>query len=464
MTGVVWTLYGLLAAGTVWIVLVPITLARVFLRRAPAGELAERLGRVADLTPGPAAPRVVVHAISAGEVAAAAGVIEALQRTRPAWAVTVTCGTRDGRLRAEQLRGRFPAVDQVCYLPWDRARAVARWLHHCQPSAVVVVEPEFWPNLYRACGRLAIPLVVVNARVYPRDVRRYRLIRGFMRHALAVPDTFCARTAADVADLVAIGAPRARITVTGDLKVDAAAQANADPAAADADREGHPGPLLVAGSTHPLEEEIVLRAFGRVREAHPALRLIVAPRHVRRAARVERLCRAMGYRARRSSCDPAAATAWDVLIIDRVGMLAAWYRASDVAFVGGSLIRHGGHNVLEPAAARRATLVGPHVDHVRHHVDALERAGGIVRLRDARPETLAAELEAVLRDSRRRAELGARAHEYVRQHAGAADRCVELVLRAAGRSPAAPATWPRAASAAASPAPAGALLRDRGRS
>ena len=130
----------------------------------------------------------------------------------------LTGGTRDGRGRADELRQQFSSIEAICFLPWDRARAVLCWLRRLRPAAVVIVEPEFWPNLYHACGRLGIPLAVVNSRVYPADVARYRLVRPFMREALGVPFTFAARAPADVEVLAKIGVPRHRIIVTGDLK------------------------------------------------------------------------------------------------------------------------------------------------------------------------------------------------------------------------------------------------------
>jgi 3-deoxy-D-manno-octulosonic-acid transferase len=463
-----WIAYDVLVGLAVWIALAPAAFLESIAGRAASGELWERLGRV-RMRP-PSGTRVLVHAVSAGEMTAAAAFVAALAAARPSWRVVLSCGTRDGRTRAEQLSQQFSSVEAICFLPWDRARAVSRWLRWVQPSAVVVVEPEFWPNLYRACGRLAIPLAVVNARVYPRDVVRYRLVRSFMRESLGVPVTFAARAGSDVEMLEAIGVPRDRIIVAGDLKADAAAWPSLHCSSADVGGARDGRPLLVAGSTHPPEEDLLLDMLGRVRASCPTLRLALAPRDVGRASGIAAACGRRGYRSARATTAHDTAAGWDVLILDRVGLLPQFYRVADLAFIGGTLARRGGHNVLEPAVAGCATIVGPHVDDVRHHVEPLEACGGIVRLGTG-PNELAAAVADLLREADVRTRLARRARDYVLRHSGAARRCTELVLRAVeGSAPARPAltadarshatatTWPRGASAAPSPG-AGVALR-----
>ena len=222
--------------------------------------------------------------------------------------------------------------------------------------------------------------------------------------------------------------------------------------------------MMVAGSTHSPEEDHLLDMLARVRGFHPTLRLALAPRDVRRVSRIAAACARRGYRIARIS--EAVDWEWDVLIVDRFGTLAPLYRAADVAFVGGTLAPRGGHNVLEAAIAGCAIIVGPHAGHVRHHVEPLEAAGGVVRVTAA--DELGATVERLLTDTRARLRLGRNARDYVLQQRGAAERCVELVLSAVegaplsedGRSRAAAGTWPHDASEAPSPAAGVALRQD----
>lgn len=341
----------------------------------------------------------------------------------------MTVSTQEARAVAVSAASRLDTIAGVVRLPWDRGRAIRRWLRRIAPTGFIVVEPEFWPNLFRACAQLGVPLVLVNARVYPRDVARYRMIRSFMRAVLDVPRWIGAESDEAREALVAIGVPGDRIEVTGSLKLDAFETGPEPPVAqllAAARRRGVS--ILVGGSTHDADEAGLLAAYAQVRVTAPSLRLVLAPRHVSRALTVIDEARRRGFEARAASSIPSTSEAWDVLVIDGFGDLEAIYKTADIAFVGGTLSRHGGHNVAEPARAGCAVVVGPHAAHIRTLVDTLRAANAIVCLPDTASATLAAAISALLDDDAARAARGARAREAVTGCAGAAARSAARVI------------------------------------
>jgi 3-deoxy-D-manno-octulosonic-acid transferase len=217
-----WLLYGALVEAAVWLLLVPWNSVQRARGRVTNGDVREWLG-AASIAPRRTARRIVVHAVSAGEMAAAGAFVAAIGRTRPDWSVVLTCGNHAGRAMAAHLEQQFASVEQVLFLPWDRRAAVDRFVRRAEADAFVIVEPEIWPNLYRACERAGVPMFLVNARIYPRDVERYRLVRWFLADVLRLPAWIAAQSERDSAALVSIGAPAARVRVEGSFKFDVAA-------------------------------------------------------------------------------------------------------------------------------------------------------------------------------------------------------------------------------------------------
>jgi 3-deoxy-D-manno-octulosonic-acid transferase len=452
------SVYGRLVAIVVWAVLVPFTLAQIARHAATFAELRERLGRV--VLPPPRGVRIVVHAVSAGEMAAAGAFIQRLQAERPEWTVVATAGTRDGRAVANRLRTRLPTIEAVIGLPWDRRGAIERWLGGLACCGVVIVEPEIWPSLYEACGRKRVPLLLVNGHVYPRDVARYRLARWLFTHVLQRPAWIGVQSAAERDRFRAIGALDHRVSIAGSLKLDAAAEAWTS-ALAHLVRAVEPrGRTLIGGSTYALEESALLDGLERLRSRVGPTRLILAPRHVERATEVLTAAASRGFRAMSASALSASPQPWDVLVLDRLGELAALYAAADVAFVGGSMVPRGGHNVLEPAARGVAVVVGPHTEHIREVVDDLAAAGGIVRMRDAEAATLVETVETLFSDDCWRNSLGTRAREHCLGRTGAAAQSVAALIACVEREKSAVSarglprvpqeTWRRDASGRAS--------------
>ena len=334
--------------------------------------LGERFGFAAPLEPG----AVWLHAVSAGEVQAAAPLIRALVAREPGMRLLVTTATPAGRARAETL---YPQA-AVRYLPIDLPGSVARFLARTRPRVGVIIETELWPALYAGARRAGVPLVLASARLSARSTARYRRVGRFARHVLAGV-TIGAQSEVDAERFRAIGADPRRLEVTGNLKFDYEPRAGL-PAEAAAWRAalGAWRPVWVAGSTHAVEEDAVLAAHRRLLGRFPQALLVLVPRHPPRFAEVEAALRAAGWdcavrRGPGALPDDAATTA--VLLVATLGELELAYAAGDVAFVGGTLVPVGGHNLLEPAAAGRPVLFGP------WHATAKAMAGVLLAARAA---------------------------------------------------------------------------------
>ncbi|MBK9968494.1 MAG: 3-deoxy-D-manno-octulosonic acid transferase [Holophagales bacterium] len=397
-----------------------VALARgAFLRGA--GE-AERLGS----GPSPCGPsRLLIHAVSAGEMTAASALASEIERSSPGLGMLLTTGTREGREVAEQVRRVSDAVEAVCFLPWDRPAAVRRWLARLAPLAVVTVEAELWPGLFLGARSLGVPVAVASGRLRPGEARRYARARPVFRPVVDAVSWIGARTEEDRERFLAIGASPSRVEVTGDLKLDAPAPSASLPPGWEGAIAGGP-PLLVGASTHAPEEELLLAAVGRLRADGTGVRLALAPRHVSRGAEVERLALRAGFRTRRLSGPPGPA---DVLVVDVFGLLPALWPFAAAAFLGGTFAPVGGHSPVGAARAGVPIVAGPSVEGVRDVADALRLAGALV---DVGPEDAADRLATALKqllsdegDRRRRGESGRRA---VASLGGAAARTATKVL------------------------------------
>ncbi len=316
----------------------------------------ERFGFGAWLAPH----GVWLHAVSVGEVQACAPLVSALSRHHPGLPLTVTTFTPTGSARARALFGNLATVR---YLPYDLPGAVRRFFRRVQPRLAVIFETELWPNLYRECARRRVPLVLASARISARSVSRYQRLGALFRDTLAHTALVAAQGSADAERFRALGADPAATHVTGNIKFDfelpAGIAARGAQLRADYARDR---PLWVAGSTHGgIEEQAVLAAQQRVREAHPGTLLVLAPRHPPRFDEVAQSLRAsgIGFLRRSQAATAASEPGCAVLLLDSLGELLDFYAAADVAFVGGSLVPIGGHNLLEPAALGVPILTGP---------------------------------------------------------------------------------------------------------
>ncbi len=309
----------------------------------------------------PGTPHLLwLHAVSVGEVRAATPLIKSIQSRFPQGRILVTTTTPTGS--QEVVRTFAEGVDH-CYAPYDYPGSVRRFLARARPALVVIMETEIWPNIISQCHALDIPVVFSNVRLSERSHRRYRRVRRFCRQLLVKVDRFAVQTPDDANRIVDLGAKPDAVEVTASIKFEVALPASlrevADVVRHDWGRDRR---VWVAGSTHENEEEMVLDIFARLRREFPDLLLVIVPRHPERFSPVTRLCRRRGLNvARRSETTSRVGSDVDVYIGDTMGELPVLYAAGDVAFVGGSLVRVGGHNLLEPCAVGVPVVFGPHV-------------------------------------------------------------------------------------------------------
>jgi 3-deoxy-D-manno-octulosonic-acid transferase len=368
-------------------------------------------------------PTLWVHAVSVGEVRAAAILVPELMRRWPGLPVVITTTTPTG---ARQVRELFADRVTHCYLPFDLPGAVRRFLDRVQPRAGIVMETEIWPVLFGECNRRAIPITIASARLSARSTPRYRRFRGLLRDVFAGDITVAAQSGADVERYVSIGADPARTSVTGnvkfDLEVPAVTRANGQ---ALREQIGATRPVWIAGSTRDGEEAALLDAHSRVLAAHPAALLILVPRHPRRFAEVAALLARREFRfVTRSSKGPVMSDT-AVLLVDTLGELLTFYASADVALVGGTLAPIGGHNLLEPAALGLPVLTGPHVFNAPEVARALLDAGAAIEVRNA--DDVAVAVTRLFGDETERKRRGQAGVGVLAGNRGAVERIVQLV-------------------------------------
>jgi 3-deoxy-D-manno-octulosonic-acid transferase len=385
--------------------------------------LRERLGQVpARLLSDPDRPRIWVHAVSVGEVRAVSEFIGLLQSRFPQHQVVISTTTSTGQKLAQKTFG----PENVFYFPLDFAFAIRPYLRALRPELVVLAETEFWPNFIRLTHARGARMAVVNARISDRSWPRYLRFRSLYQRVLRHIDLFMAQTEEDAKRLRQIGAPADRVFVSGNLKFDVPTP----PAPPIVDslhvslQESGAGPVIVCGSTVDEEEPILLRAFENVLASYQRAVMILAPRHPERFTAVAEILEKLGIRYWRRSLWSGDPIAGGVLLIDNIGELAALYSIADIAFVGGSLVPRGGHNIIEPAQHRVAILVGPHTENFRDIIRVFQRRNAV---RVVNPVELPLVLMELISNAAERAALGRRAAETLESQTGASKRTAEAL-------------------------------------
>ena len=386
--------------------------------------LRARLGRVPErLRHHRKAPIFWVHAVSVGEVLAISGLVGQLRACHPRARVVVSTVTDTGQMLARQ---RFGA-ENVFYFPLDFAFAIGSYLEALRPPLVVLAETEFWPNFLRLAHASGARVAVVNARISDRSFPGYRRVRRWLGRVLQNVDLLLAQTEQDRERLLAIGAPAERVRVAGNLKFDVPApepppivqQLRSALELAEA------SPVIVAGSTVEGEEPLLLRAFETVLTRHPRAVMILAPRHPERFHHVAAMISGLCIRFwRRSEWQPSRSIAGRVFLLDSIGELASLYALATVAFVGGSLVERGGHNILEAAQYGVPVLVGPHTENFRDIVNLFRDAGAV---RVVGPAELPLVLTELVENEAERKAMGQRALETLQAHRGATERTLQAL-------------------------------------
>lgn len=382
--------------------------------------LTERFGFVPARIVGDQRPAIWVHAVSVGEVLAVSPLVERLRQEFAGHRVVVSTTTATGQKLA---RNRFGA-ENVFYAPLDFGFAVKAYMRALHPALVVVAETEFWPNFLRLTKATGARVAVVNARISDRSLPGYRRWRNSLRRVLANVDLFLAQSEEDGRRLVEIGAVRARVQVGGNLKFDAPPAVDVPVVQQLRQALRGAGPVLVCGSTMEGEEALLLRAFENIVAGQPRAVMVLAPRHPERFEKVAELLRAMHITHWRRSHWHGEPLGGGVLLLDSIGELAPVYALADLAFVGGSLTGHGGHNILEPAQFGVAVVTGVSYENFRDIVE-LFRANDAVRI--VGPAELPLVLLDLANDETARRALGARAAATLRQHAGATERTLRAL-------------------------------------
>lgn len=385
--------------------------------------LSERLGRIPPrLVAQPPRPTIWVHAVSVGEVLAVSGLVAGLKHRFPNYRIVISTTTDTGQKLA---RTRFGA-ENVFYFPLDFAFAIRPYLSRLRPELIVIVETELWPNFLRLGKASGTRLVIVNARISDRSWPKYRRFQSLFTRVLRQVDLFLTQTEEDARRLAQIGALQERIQVTGNLKFDVPAPAAPAIIASlrAAFQQADAGPVMVCGSTVEGEEPILLQAFVNILASYPRAALILAPRHPERFNEVAELLNQLGIRFWRRSLwsgDPIVA---GVLLIDSIGELAALYSLADVAFVGGSLVPRGGHNIIEPALYGVPIVVGNHTENFRDIVSLFQSRDAV---RVVGPAELPLAFMELISNPAERIALGRRGAETLRAQMGATQRTMEAL-------------------------------------
>ncbi|SEL24148.1 lipid IV(A) 3-deoxy-D-manno-octulosonic acid transferase [Halomonas daqiaonensis] len=406
--------------------LAPLIWHRVWREQLAGRPRRERLGLI---PPSGMVERTLwLHCASVGEVQAAHPLIEALGERLPDHRLVITTMTATGAERVLALAGN-PQISRVRgevshhFVPLDFPGAARRFVARLRPELAIFFETELWPNLLAACDRSGVPVAVVNGRLSPRAFRGYHRLRPLMEEALSHVAWLAAKSEDDAQRFADLGMSGERTSVVGSLKFDIGPSEEAQKVSEYLQTKLGPRPVWVAGSTHPGEDEQVLAAHARLRERLSDALLVLVPRHPRRFDAVAALCRQAGMRLSRRSRDEWPGDETAIYLGDTMGELLALYGAADLAFVGGSLVPIGGHNLLEPAALGIPVLTGPALANFEDVAEVMREAGALVEVDDA--ETLAAELLRLFGDREECQRLAVAGRGVVADNRGALARTME---------------------------------------
>ena len=390
----------------------------------------ERFGYIpaAELAVIRTRPVIWLHAVSVGESIAARPLLKALRKRYPGHAIVVSNTTETGR----GVSSTFPEIDLCIYFPFDFLPAVNCILKSIRPKLIIIMETEIWPNFTREATRRGIPVLLANGRISDRSFGRYLKFSWFFRHALQLFSGLCMQTNTDRERIIAIGAPDDRTLVTGNLKYDIPiCVANSEEKKELRDRYNIPENLivLVAGSTHAGEEQHVITMYKELSATSRNLFLVLVPRHPERCAEVATILKESGitFTRRTTLSTSEQFKQGEVLLVDTIGEMMNLYALSDIAFVGGSLVPTGGHNLLEPASAGVVSVFGPHMTNFREITELVLQYGAGIQLDS--PAELTATMRTLVTSYELRRILGQNGLKMMRDNGGATERHMEIITR-----------------------------------
>ncbi|MGI8555522.1 MAG: 3-deoxy-D-manno-octulosonic acid transferase [Pyrinomonadaceae bacterium] len=411
-----------------------IYLPRFLFQPKYAAGFRERLG---NLPPFDAERKPVVwlHCVSVGETQAARPLVKELLEKFPEYKLVVSTTTRTGQNLAKEVFARQAAL--VFYFPFDWKFSVRRALNKIKPDIILLMETEIWFNFLREAGKTSAKTVIVNGRLSEKSANRYKIIRRTMQRVLRYVDTALMQTNSDAQRLLSLGIRSTRVKVTGNLKFDQPldkAESELTKKFRERFRISENAPLIVAASTHSPEEELILKAFKNLPKNSGAKlpRLLIAPRHPERFDEVAGLIKKSGFQSvRRSEKETARDAAAEIILLDSIGELRTVYPLAEIVFVGGSLIPHGGQNILEPAAAQKAIVTGFYTANFKAVVEEFLRQNALIQLPKLNENKIPAKLSGIfgelLKDVKRRETLAANAFDVMRENRGATHKTIEYL-------------------------------------
>lgn len=367
-----------------------------------------------------------IHAVSVGEVRAAALLIPSLEKRYSEYRILITTMTPTG---SDQVRSLFGGQVEHCYLAYDFSSAINRFLDRIHPDMVMVMETEMWPNLFHACFTRKVPILVSNVRMSVQSMRGYQRFRKLTETTLKQVSYFAAQSEADATRLKLLGAPADRVEVTGSIKFELNVPASLFEAAEVLRRQwGSNRPIWIAASTREGEDEYILKAFAELKHVYSDLLLVLVPRHIERCNAIQRMITREKFQySLRTEQQGEVPANIDILLGNTMGELLLFYGASDVAFIGGSLVPTGGHNLLEAAALACPVVIGPHVINFQEITDMAVALGAAVQIKHS--GDLSSEVEYLLRDAEARYTMGEKGKQMVQENRGALKKNLTQISR-----------------------------------
>jgi 3-deoxy-D-manno-octulosonic-acid transferase len=392
-------------------------------RKAPAyrARMAERFGRFT--VPPEMQNGIWFHCVSVGETIVALPLIKALQKQYPNLPITLTTTTPTGSQTAKNALNN--TVFHV-YGPYDLPCSLNRFLNKTKPKMLIIMETEIWPNLLHYCHKRSIPILLANARLSARSAGGYARFRKFTKKMLQNFTAVAAQAEPDAWRFKNLGVPKERITITGSIKFDITVPASAKEGGELLRQEfGADRPIWIAASTHNGEDEIILDAHKKIKAIIPSSLLILVPRHPERANQIAGLCKKRNLKTARRSKHESYTVDTDVFIGDTLGEMLLFFAAADIAFIGGSLIQHGGHNMLEPAALGLPVISGKYTFNFAQITKLLQKANALTLV--ATVDELAGDVISFIEDSKKRQAYGERAKQVAAKNKGALQKHLKII-------------------------------------
>lgn len=381
-----------------------------------------------------------IHAVSVGEVIASTSLIKSLRKEYPDIKIILSTVTDTGQKIA---RERIKEADYIIYFPFDFSWSVKGALNTINPIICIIMETELWPNFLREANKKAIPVAVINGRISERSFKRYRMISLFMKDVLESVTLFSMQTEDDAKRAISLGANHNNVRVSGNIKYDNEFKEIEEEKVKEIKNTlgvNNSDRIFIAGSTHPGEEEIAIKLYSNILKNYPDFRLVIAPRHIDRVEEVEEIVKKMGLNAVRKTellkgsrrgthpvdgSGQGSSNTKPIIILDTIGELSFMYSIADIVFVGGSLIPHGGQNILEPAFYKKPVIFGKYMMNFQEIAKEMILSGGGIQVNNE--EDLIREVGGLLNNKKKMIEIGEKGYQVIMKNRGALQKNLELI-------------------------------------